>query len=222
MTQKKATNIVWHPAKVTRSKREGLSGHRGFTIWFTGLSAAGKSTLAVAVEEALHEHGCHAYVLDGDNIRHGLNSNLGFSPEDRVENIRRIAEVAKLFRDAGVISLTAFISPYRADREGARKLAEAENDAFIEVFVDCSIEVCEQRDPKGMYKKARAGIIKDFTGITAPYEPPENPEIHLRTDQTSVEECVQAVMNYLIDRNYIPCSPNRIQTTFYNRQSSSV
>ena len=116
MAQKKATNIVWHPAKVTRSKRECLSGHRGFTIWFTGLSAAGKSTLAVAVEEALHEHGCHAYVLDGDNIRHGLNSNLGFSPEDRVENIRRIAEVAKLFRDAGVISLTAFISPYRADR----------------------------------------------------------------------------------------------------------
>jgi len=222
MTQKKATNIVWHPAKVTRSKREDLSGHRGFTIWFTGLSAAGKSTLAVAVEEALHEHGCHAYVLDGDNIRHGLNSNLGFSPEDRVENIRRIAEVAKLFRDAGIISLTAFISPYRADREGARKLAEAEHDAFIEVFVDCLIEVCEQRDPKGMYKKARAGIIKDFTGITAPYEPPEKPEIHLRTDQMSVGECVQAVMNYLIDRNYIPCSPNRIQTTYCKGQSSSV
>jgi adenylylsulfate kinase len=222
MAQKKATNIVWHPAKVTRSKRECLSGHRGFTVWFTGLSAAGKSTLAVAVEEALHEHGCHAYVLDGDNIRHGLNSNLGFSPEDRVENIRRIAEVAKLFRDAGIISLTAFISPYRVDREGARKLAEAEHDAFIEVFVDCSIEVCEQRDPKGMYKKARAGIIKDFTGITAPYEPPEKPEIHLRTDQISVGECVQAVMNYLIDRNYIPYSPNRIQTTYRNGQSSSV
>jgi adenylylsulfate kinase len=222
MAQKKTTNIVWHPSKVTRSKREGLSGHRGFTIWFTGLSAAGKSTLAAAVEEALHEHGCHAYVLDGDNIRHGLNSNLGFSPEDRVENIRRIAEVAKLFRDAGIISLTAFISPYRADREGARKLAEAENDAFIEVFVDCSIEVCEQRDPKGMYKKARAGIIKDFTGITAPYEPPEKPEIHLRTDQISVGECVQAVMNYLIDRNYIPCSPNRIQTTYCNGQSPSI
>ena len=172
--------------------------------------------MAVAVEEALHEHGCHAYVLDGDNIRHGLNSNLGFSPEDRVENIRRIAEVAKLFRDAGIISLTAFISPYRADREGARKLTEAEHDAFIEVFVDCLIEVCEQRDPKGMYKKARAGIIKDFTGITAPYEPPEKPEIHLRTDQMNVGECVQTVMNYLIDRNYIPCSPNRIQTTYFN------
>ncbi|MBI5580213.1 MAG: adenylyl-sulfate kinase [Deltaproteobacteria bacterium] len=222
MAQKKATNIVWHPAKVTRSKREGLNGHRGFTIWFTGLSAAGKSTLAVAVEEALYEHGCHAYVLDGDNVRHGLNSNLGFSPEDRVENIRRIAEVAKLFRDAGVINLTAFISPYRVDREGARKLAEAEHDAFIEVFVDCLIEVCEQRDPKGMYKKARAGIIKDFTGISAPYEPPEKPEIHLRTDQTTVEECVQAVMNYLIDRNYIPCSPNRIQTTYCTGQSSSA
>jgi adenylylsulfate kinase len=222
LTQKKATNIVWHPGKVTRGKRESLSGHRGFTVWFTGLSAAGKSTLAVAVEEALHEHGCHAYVLDGDNIRHGLNSNLGFSPEDRIENIRRIAEVAKLFRDAGIISLTAFISPYRADREGARKLAEAENDAFIEVFVDCSVEVCEERDPKGMYKKARAGIIKDFTGITAPYEQPEKPEIHLRTDQMSVGQCVLTIMNYLIDRNYIPCSPNRIQTTYYNGQSSNV
>jgi adenylylsulfate kinase len=214
MTVQKATNIVWHPGKITRAKRERLSGHRGFTIWFTGLSASGKSTLAVAMEEALYEHGCHAYVLDGDNVRHGLNNNLGFSPEDRTENIRRIAEVAKLFRDAGVISLTAFISPYRSDRDSARKLAEDEHDAFIEVFVDCPIEVCEQRDPKGMYKKARAGIIKEFTGISAPYEPPEKPEIHLRTDQLTVAESVLAAMDYLMKQNYIPCSPNSIRTTY--------
>ena len=214
MTERKATHVVWHPGKVTRAKRERLSGHRGFTIWFTGLSASGKSTLAVAMEEALYEHGCHAYVLDGDNVRHGLNSNLGFSPEDRTENIRRIAEVAKLFRDAGVISLTAFISPYRSDRESARKLAEAEHDAFIEVFVDCPLDVCEQRDPKGMYKKARAGIIRDFTGISAPYEPPEKPEVHLQTNQLTVGECVHTIMDYLMRHNYIPCSPNSLQTTY--------
>jgi len=214
MTVQKATNIVWHPGKITRAKRERLSGHRGVTIWFTGLSASGKSTLAVAMEEALYEHGCHAYVLDGDNVRHGLNNNLGFSPEDRTENIRRIAEVAKLFRDAGVISLTAFISPYRSDRDSARKLAEDEHDAFIEVFVDCPVDVCEQRDPKGMYKKARAGLIKEFTGISAPYEPPEKPEIHLSTDQLTVSECVQSIMDYLVERNYIPCSPNSMQTTY--------
>lgn len=214
MSERKATHIVWHAGKITRAKREGLSGHRGFTLWFTGLSASGKSTLAVAMEEALYEHGCHAYVLDGDNVRHGLNSNLGFSPEDRTENIRRIAEVAKLFRDAGVISLTAFISPYRSDRAGARKLAEAEHDAFIEIFVDCPVAVCEHRDPKGMYKKARAGIIQQFTGISAPYEPPEAPEIHLRTDQLTVEQCVGVIMDYLVQHNYIPCSPNRIQTTY--------
>jgi len=215
MSESKATNIVWHAGRITRAKREGLSGHRGFTIWFTGLSASGKSTLAVAMEEALFQHGCHACVLDGDNVRHGLNSNLGFSPEDRTENIRRIAEVAKLFRDAGVINLTAFISPYRSDRDSARKLAEDEHDAFIEVFVDCPVNVCEQRDPKGMYKKARAGVIREFTGISAPYEPPENPEIHLHTDQLTVERCVGVVMDYLKQRNYIPCAPNRIQTTYY-------
>jgi adenylylsulfate kinase len=209
MTEKKATNIVWHEGKVSRAKRERLNNHRGFTIWFTGLSAAGKSTLAVAVEEALYEHGCNSYILDGDNVRHGLNKNLGFSPEERAENIRRIAEVAKLFRDAGVINLTAFISPYRADRQSARKLAEDENDAFIEVFVECPVEVCEERDPKGMYKKARAGGIKDFTGINAPYEPPEKPEIHVRTDKKTVDECVEAIMGYLIEHNYIPRSPIR-------------
>jgi adenylylsulfate kinase len=222
MTERKATNIVWHPGKITRAKREHLSGHRGFTIWFTGLSASGKSTLAVAMEEALFEHGCHAYVLDGDNVRHGLNNNLGFSPQDRTENIRRIAEVAKLFRDAGVISLTAFISPYRVDRHSARKLAEDEHDAFIEVFADCPVGVCEKRDPKGMYQKARAGIIKDFTGISAPYEPPENPEIHLRTDQMTVGECVQSIMDYLVERNYIPCSPNSMQTSYCPRLSSTA
>lgn len=222
MTERKGTNIVWHPGRITRAKRERLSGHRGFTIWFTGLSASGKSTLAVAMEEALYEHCCHAYILDGDNIRHGLNNNLGFSPEDRTENIRRIAEVAKLFRDAGVISLTAFISPYRSDRGSARKLAEAEHDAFIEVFVDCPVGVCEKRDPKGMYQKARAGIIKNFTGISAPYEPPENPEIHLRTDQLTVEECTQTIMGYLIEGNYIPCSPNSMQTSFCAGLSSTA
>jgi adenylylsulfate kinase len=209
MTEQKATNIIWHEGKVTRAKREHLNGHRGFTVWFTGLSAAGKSTLAVAMEEALFRHGCNSYILDGDNVRHGLNKNLGFSPEDRTENIRRIAEVAKLFRDAGVINMTAFISPYRADRQSARKLAEDEHDAFIEVFVDCPVQVCEQRDPKGMYMKARAGIIKDFTGVSAPYEPPERPEIHLRTDKMNVDECVRTIMDYLIERDYIAGTPKR-------------
>ena len=218
----KATNITLHSTHVERIDREDLLKQRGCTIWFTGLPSSGKSTTAFSLEHELIKQGYLAYVLDGDNIRHGLNNNLGFSPEDRVENIRRIAEVAKLFRDAGVISLTAFISPYQADREGARKLAEAENDAFIEVFVDCSIEVCEQRDPKGMYKKARAGTIRDFTGISAPYEAPDKPEIHLRTDQMSVENCVQGIMKYLIDRNYIPYTPNRMQSTYFNSQSSSV
>jgi adenylylsulfate kinase len=209
MTERKATNVIWHEGKVTRAKREHVAGHRGFTVWFTGLSAAGKSTLAVAMEEALFTLGCNSYILDGDNVRHGLNKNLGFSPEDRTENIRRIAEVAKLFRDAGVINITAFISPYRADRQSARKLAEDEHDAFIEVFVDCPVQVCEQRDPKGMYKKARAGIIKDFTGVDAPYEPPENPEIHLHTDKMNVDECVRTIMDYLIDHDYIARTPGR-------------
>ncbi len=201
MTRQKASHIHWHHGAITRSDREKLNGHRGFTIWFTGLSAAGKSTLAVAVEEALYERGCHTYILDGDNIRHGLNKNLGFSPEDREENIRRIGEVAKLFRDCGIINMTAFISPYRKDRRIARELAK--EDEFIEVFVDCPVEVCEQRDPKGAYKKAREGIIKEFTGISAPYEAPQNPEIHLETDKMSVEACVQVIMNYLIKKRYI-------------------
>ena len=154
------------------------------------------------MEKALYERGYHTYILDGDNVRHGLNKNLGFSPEDRMENIRRIGETANLFRDCGIINLTAFISPYRKDRQTARDLCN--DDSFIEVFVDCPLEVCEQRDPKGAYKKARQGIIKEFTGIDAPYETPENPEIHLHTDRMSVEECVEVIISYLIGHKYIP------------------
>ena len=202
MIEQKATNIFWHQGAITLSDRERLNGHRGFTIWFTGLSASGKSTLAVATEEALYERGYHTYILDGDNVRHGLNKNLGFSPEDRTENIRRIGEVARLLRDCGIINLVAFISPYRIDRQAAREL---NNDStFIEVFIDCPVEICEQRDPKGAYKKARQGIIKEFTGISAPYEAPENPEIHLRTDEMSEEECVQLIISYLMKHKYIP------------------
>jgi adenylylsulfate kinase len=201
MTEQKATSIYWHQGEITRDDRERLNGHRGFTLWFTGLSASGKSTLAVATEQALYECGCHTYILDGDNIRHGLNKNLGFSHEDRTENIRRIGEVANLFRDSGIINLVAFISPYRSDRQAARELSN--DDSFIEVFVDCPVETCEQRDPKGVYKKARGGIIKEFTGISAPYEAPQNPEIHLLTDKMSVENCVESIMEYLIERKYI-------------------
>jgi len=201
MVDQKATDIHWHYGVVNRSDRELLKGHRGFTIWFTGLSAAGKSTLAVATEKALFERDCHTYVLDGDNIRHGLNKNLGFSPEDRNENIRRIGEVAKLFTDCGIINLTAFISPYYKDRKAARDLSKSGD--FIEVFVDCPIEICEQRDPKDSYKKARAGIIKEFTGVSAPYEKPVKPEIHLQTDKMQVDECVQVIINYLVEHNYI-------------------
>jgi len=202
MAKLKATNIVWHQGAITRGDREGLNNHRGFTIWFTGLPSSGKSTLAVAVEQALFQKGCRSFILDGDNVRHGLNKNLGFSPEDRVENIRRLGEVAKLFRDAGLVNMTAFISPYRQDRLQARQLGKG--DDFFEVFVDCPPEVCEQRDPKGMYSKARQGLIKDFTGVSAPYEAPESPEIHLRTDRMSVDECVQTIIRYFVERRYIP------------------
>jgi adenylylsulfate kinase len=201
MDDHKSNHVVWHQGAVTRDERERIKGHRGCTIWFTGLSASGKSTLAVATEAALHCRGIHTYILDGDNIRHGLSNNLGFSPEDRNENIRRIGEVAKLFTDCGIINLTAFISPYRADRLNARKLCG--NDSFIEVYVDCPLDVCEERDPKGSYKKARAGVIKDFTGVSAPYEKPENPDIHLETDKLTVEDCVQTIMLYLERIHYI-------------------
>jgi adenylylsulfate kinase len=195
MGRPKSQHITWHHGAVTKEEREQLTGHRGVTLWFTGISCSGKSTLADGVQKRLFERGHLTYVLDGDNIRHGLNKDLGFSPEERNENIRRIGEVARLFREAGLINMVAFISPYRADRKGARDLAR--DGEFIEVFCCCDLEVCEQRDRKGLYKKARAGEIPEFTGISAPYEEPENPEITLHTDKESVEESVQKVISFL-------------------------
>ena len=194
--------ITPYVGRITREDREKLKGHRSFILWFTGLSGSGKSTLAHRVEEKLFEMGIHTYVLDGDNIRSGLNRDLGFSEEDRRENIRRIGEVAKLFVDAGIVVLTAFISPYRRDRAFVRNLVE-EGD-FIEVYVKCPIDVCEKRDPKGLYKKAKAGIIKNFTGIDAPYEEPLNPELVVETDKQSIEECVNTIIDFLIKNSYIP------------------
>ena len=191
----KSKNVVWHDGKVTKADREKLLKQKGVLVWFTGLPSSGKSTVSREVEKQLYEMGKLVYVLDGDNIRHGLNANLGFSPEDRKENIRRISEVAKLFADAGVITLTAFISPYRADRERARKLLK--DGEFIEVYVKCPVNVCVERDPKGMYKKAINGEIKEFTGISAPYKEPENPEIVLETDKESIEESARKVIDYL-------------------------
>ncbi|CAG8636038.1 9840_t:CDS:2 [Rhizophagus irregularis] len=186
-----STNITWHEGQVTRSERENLLKQKGLTIWFTGLSASGKSTLASVLEQHLLHLGISSYRLDGDNIRFGLNKNLGFGPDDRTENIRRIAEVAKLFADSTTIALTSFISPYKADRDSARKLHEDNGIPFIEVFVDAPLEVVEQRDPKGLYKKAKAGEIKEFTGISSPYEPPTSPELHIQTDKTTIEESVK-------------------------------
>jgi len=194
MTEIKSTNITWHQGAITREDRERLHGHQAAILWFTGLSGSGKSTLAHAVEEKLFELGCSSYVLDGDNIRHGLNKNLGFSPEDRTENIRRIGEVSKLFVDAAVFALTAFISPYRADRDQVRALAP---ERFVEIYCQCSLDVCEQRDPKGLYKKARAGQIPEFTGISAPYEEPLSPELVVQTDQESLEESTEKVLAFL-------------------------
>ncbi|KAJ3185014.1 Adenylyl-sulfate kinase [Geranomyces variabilis] len=199
----KATNITWHEGAVAGSEREELLGHKGVTIWLTGLSASGKSTIASALEQHLLHSSVTAYRLDGDNVRFGLNKNLGFSPADRTENIRRIAEVAKLFADAAVVAVTSFISPYRADRDTARKLHEDAGLGFVEVWVDVPLEVAEQRDPKGLYKKARAGEIKEFTGIDAPYEEPHKPEIHLRADQLSVEESVATIHAYLAQHGYL-------------------
>lgn len=197
----KATNITWHHADITKADREKQNGHRAVVIWFTGLSGSGKSTLAHAVENALYDMGCRTYVLDGDNIRHGLNKDLGFSPADREENIRRIGEVAKLFTEAGVITMTAFISPYRADRDKARVIAGEGN--FIEVYVKCDLAVCEQRDPKGLYKKARAGQIPEFTGISAPYEEPLNAELVVDTSSASLEDCAEQVLTLLRERSII-------------------
>ncbi len=202
MAQQKATNITWHEATVTAEDREKLLNQKGCVIWFTGLSGSGKSTLANAVEYVLHQQNHHTYVLDGDNVRHGLNKNLGFSPEDREENIRRIGEVAKLFADAGTIVMTAFISPYRDDRDTARELIT--EGRFIEVFVDCPLEVCEERDTKGLYKKARAGEIQEFTGISAPYEPPMAPEVTVNTVELSIEESAKTVVAALVKAGLVP------------------
>ena len=204
MAEQKATNITWHEANVVQTDREQLLNQKGCVIWFTGLSGSGKSTLALEVESKLYQRGHLTYVLDGDNVRHGLNKNLGFSPEDREENIRRIGEVAKLFADAGVIAMTAFISPYRADRDNARDLLD--EGRFVEVFVDCPLEVCESRDTKGLYEKARAGEIKEFTGISAPYEAPAQPELTVNTDNQSLEECTERVIALLESEGLIPAS----------------
>ncbi|QNI90078.1 adenylyl-sulfate kinase [Synechococcus sp. ROS8604] len=198
----KATNIVWHQASVDRDTRAKQRGHGSSILWFTGLSGAGKSTLANAVNAALFERGLATYVLDGDNVRHGLCKDLGFSDADREENIRRIGEVAKLFLDAGVIVLTAFVSPFRADRDKARALVNAGD--FIEIHCAADLSVCEERDTKGLYAKARAGEIKEFTGISSPYEAPEHPELNINTGNSSLDSCVEQVIHYLVEQKIIP------------------
>ena len=200
-TMTESTNIVWHESEVTKENRQELKGHKSAILWFTGLSGSGKSTVSVALETALHSENIHTYRLDGDNVRHGLNKNLGFSPDDRTENIRRIGEVSKLMVDAGLLTLTAFISPYQEDRDKVREIVEA--NEFIEIYVKASLATCEERDPKGFYKKARLGEIKGFTGIDAPYEEPVNPEIIIDTNQLSIEESVERIVSYLKENNYI-------------------
>lgn len=196
-----SSHITWHDSEVTKADRQHQNGHKSVVIWFTGLSGSGKSTISVALEKSLFEQGKHSYRLDGDNVRHGLNKNLGFNPEDRKENIRRIGEVSKLLVDAGTIAITAFISPYRQDRDDVRAILE--EGEFIEVYTECSVEECEKRDPKGLYEKARSGEIKEFTGISAPYEAPNHPEITINTEQQSVEASVEHILNYLKEKQYI-------------------
>jgi len=203
MTEIKATNVVWHEGHVEQAAREALLGQRGCTLWLTGLPSSGKSTIGFSLEHLLIQKGRLAYVLDGDNVRHGLNKNLGFSAEDRAENIRRIGEVAKLFANAGVITITSFVSPYRGDRDQVRKLHEASKIPFIEVFVDTPVEACEQRDPKGLYKKARTGEIPNFTGVSDPYEAPQKPEVVLKTTETKLEQCVSTLADYLEERGVL-------------------
>jgi adenylylsulfate kinase len=201
MAEQKATNVTWHQGSVTRQEREKLLGQKGVTVWMTGLSASGKSTIAVILEQMLlHKHK-HAYRLDGDNIRMGLNKNLAFSAEDRAENIRRIGEVAKLFTDAGVIAITSFISPYKKDRDAVRALNKP--GEFIEVYINVSLEAAEKRDPKGLYKKARAGQLKGFTGIDDPYEAPENAEIVIDTEKMKPEQAAERILSYLEERGYL-------------------
>lgn len=195
------SNIVWHNHKVTRADRASNKNQKPCLLWFTGLSGSGKSTIANALDVALHERGYHTFLLDGDNVRHGLCKDLGFSDDDRVENIRRIGEVSKLFADAGLIVLSAFISPFTSDRRLVRNLFPA--GEFIEVFMDTPLDTCEDRDPKGLYQKARAGEIKHFTGITSPYEAPERPEVRLDTSAMSIDQCVESLIDYLIKRELI-------------------
>ncbi|WP_259741445.1 adenylyl-sulfate kinase [Pseudoduganella namucuonensis] len=197
----KSSNTVWHHATVTRSRREQLNGHKGVVVWFTGLSGSGKSTLAHAVEERLYQSGCRTFVLDGDNVRHGLCADLGFSDEARTENIRRVGEAAKLFVEAGTVVLTAFISPFQNDRERVRALLAA--DDFIEIYCHCSLEMCEQRDVKGLYKRARAGEISHFTGISSPYEAPTAPDLKVNTDSLSLNDSVELILNLLRERSVI-------------------
>ena len=206
MSEQKATNVHWHGGEINRPERAQLLGHGGATLWFTGLSGSGKSTIAVALEQALYQRGVLVYRLDGDNIRLGINKNLGFSAEDRAENIRRVGEVSKLFVDGGVIVLSSFISPYLVDRQIVRELHEADNMPFIEVFVDCSLEAAEERDPKGLDKQARAGELRNFTGIDDPYEAPEAPEVHLHTDQQSLAEEVEHLIALLEKQGLIPAA----------------
>lgn len=198
---KKATNITWHETAITKGERRVQNGHGSCVLWFTGLSGSGKSTIANAFSSYLYENGIHEYVLDGDNIRHGLNKDLGFSDIDRTENIRRIGEVAKLFVDSGTIVTTAFISPFRSDRDQVRNLFE--EGEFIEVFVDCPIDECERRDPKQLYAKARRGEIKDFTGIDSPYEEPAVPELTIESHKVTIEEAVKQITDYLVSKNII-------------------
>lgn len=201
MKQDKSSNVVWHHATVTRERREALNGHGSVILWFTGLSGAGKSTLAHAVEERLYQMGCRTFVFDGDNVRHGLCCDLGFSTEHRIENIRRVGEMSKLFLEAGVMALTAFISPFRSDRNRVRSLVP--HGEFLEIYCKCPIEVCETRDVKGLYKRARAGEIKEFTGISSPYEEPEDPELVVDTGGATLEECTTAVIALLRERGVI-------------------
>lgn len=209
MTEPKSTNITWHKPLVTREDRETINGYKGAVVWLTGLPSSGKSTLGHEVERLLFERGCSSYVLDGDNIRHRLNKDLGFSPEDRKENIRRIGEVAHLFADAGMIVLTAFISPYREDRDQARSLNE--RGRFFEVYCRCSIEECEKRDPKGLWQRARKGEIKEFTGVSAPYEEPEAAEIIVDTDRYTLGECAEQIIRCMEQQGIVPYGPARAQ-----------
>ncbi|MDO6488544.1 adenylyl-sulfate kinase [Colwellia sp. 6_MG-2023] len=202
----KTENTVWHEQHISKEQRASLKSQKPCLLWYTGLSGSGKSTVANAVDALLFKLGCHSYLLDGDNVRHGLNGDLGFTDEDRVENIRRISEVSKLFLDAGLIVSTAFISPFTEDRARAR--AKLEDGEFIEVYIDTPISVCEQRDPKGLYKKARAGEIKDFTGIDSTYDVPQSPEIHVKTAELSIQECAEQIVHYLIEQGFITMNKN--------------